>query len=90
MISAGHNHEEIHSEIDAISNIKTTSRRGSIQEMEEQIAKMAGTTLINVMLTRAGRFGISRPCDKCMSYLRTMKVHKVTFYNGVDWVTERV
>ncbi len=77
LISTGYNHDGIHSEVNALDDLWGSKR--------------AGTTIVNIMIqTRSGNFGVSRPCIKCLEYLKRNKVRKVIWYNGLEFQEEKL
>lgn len=72
----GYNRNFQHSEVNALNHLWPNKR--------------AGTTLINLRITRGGRLGNARPCPRCWSYLLLSGASKVIYYNGKDWTMERI
>ena len=86
LISSGFNHGWVHSEIDAISNMPLSKRRS----FDAWYEKVNGSTFINTMITKAGNYGESRPCNRCWNILKAYEIGKVIYFDGDDWVSERV
>lgn len=76
MIASGYNLGDTHSEIMAINKVWMNRRKG--------------TTVINLMIRRTGSMGNARPCGTCMEYLRSFGVDKVIYFNGSEFVQERI
>lgn len=76
LVAIGYNRSFQHSEVNALNHLWPNKR--------------AGTTLINLRITRGGLFGMARPCPECREYLKSNKVGKVIYFNGDEWIMERV
>jgi len=53
-------------------------------------SKRMGTTIISFMVRKSGSFGNSFPCDDCWRYLVENKVSKIIYYDGKEWIQERI
>jgi deoxycytidylate deaminase len=90
LLAAGYNRNTHHSEENAILSLPSKKARSSNEYPSDIITQVKGTYFINVMLTRMGVIGKSRPCNNCWNVMRNFGVSKVTYYDGNEWITERV
>lgn len=77
VVSFGYNHDNLHSELVALSRLWPNKRRG--------------TSIINIRITRGGAYGLSFPCPSCLAELKENGVIKVSFTNKDGrWSTCRI
>lgn len=69
IISQGYNHDKIHSEIDALTNLWPNRR--------------AGSTIINLRINRSGGFANSRPCRECYDFLIANGIKRIYYTNKI-------
>jgi hypothetical protein len=76
LLASGFNHHERCSEYVALSKLWPSKRRG--------------TTVLNIRITRGGTMGLAKPCPDCWSYLLANGVKKAVWFDGVQFVEERL
>ena len=76
LVAWGYNRGYRHSEVNALCSIWPSKRRG--------------LHIVNLRITAGGRFGNARPCKNCRDFLMGQGITKATYFNGSDWVVERL
>jgi hypothetical protein len=67
---------KVHSELDAYMKLRKMT---SIQNTEWE--------LVNVRVNRSGEFKMSKPCEVCQSWLKTLGCVRVTYTTEKGWET---
>ncbi len=89
ILAQGYNHKFMHSEEHAILKIGNPFSPYYKPFGGDTVIK--GATFINFMVRRkTGSSGNSRPCEKCWNKMVIYGVRKVIYFNGTEFVEERV
>lgn len=75
VLASGYNHGKVHAEIHALSRLWGN--------------KIRGCTLISIRITKTG-FGNSYPCSLCQANMLRNRVKSFIYFNGKEWLKERV